>query len=68
MEIRDLITLAGGQSKLAARLGVSHASVYDWKTAGSIPPRHIEKICQEFNLSSRQIMGLVSWKNRRADP
>jgi len=44
MDVETLIKDAGGVGKLAAKLGVSHTSVCDWKRVGFIPSARIVQI------------------------
>ena len=63
MTIQDLIDRAGGIGKLADRLGVARASVYDWRRAGRIPLSRAIAIELKFHLDMLEVLDLLGLRD-----
>ncbi len=59
IDIDALIGRAGGIGKLAAVLGVSNPTVYDWKKSGFIPGRRVAQISHALDIPLEDISKLI---------
>jgi DNA-binding transcriptional regulator YdaS (Cro superfamily) len=42
IDMAETIRAAGGPSRIAAQLGVSHSTVIDWRKAGRVPVERVK--------------------------
>ncbi len=59
MDVPTLISMAGSVGKLAARLGIAHNTVSDWKRTGFVPGNRLAQIAHEFNIPMEDLLPLV---------
>jgi DNA-binding transcriptional regulator YdaS (Cro superfamily) len=52
MDVKEIIRLAGGASKLARILGLHHTSVLGWKI---VPPKHVPALAALLEVGRHEI-------------
>ncbi|WP_354015428.1 transcriptional regulator [Dyella japonica] len=62
--IHRAVRLAGGQTSLATKVGVSQGLVWQWCNGARIPTRHFESIEKETGVSAQELLADEMAKDR----
>lgn len=67
MNIQTLIEMGGGVGKLAAKLGVSHSTILDWKRDQKIPGNRIVQISAVLDLPPDSVIPLAALPRKKKE-
>ncbi len=65
MDVQTLIDAGGGVTKLAAKLGVSHSTVLDWKRGKTIPGNRVKQLSAVLDLPLDELVDLANLPRRK---
>lgn len=55
MTVDEIIDRAGGVTRMAARFGVSHSTICDWRRNGQIPVGRARAVSEELDIPLSEI-------------
>lgn len=60
MDVQTLIDKAGGVTKFAVKMGVSHCSVLDWKRDNRLPGSRVAQVSAVLGVPLEDVASLAS--------
>lgn len=65
MNVEQLIVLGGGVERLAQRLGVSRATIYDWRRNRRISAARLPQICKTLRIPPEELLRITQPPRKR---
>ncbi len=65
MDVRTIITDAGGPDALADKLGIDRSTVYDWRRNDMFPSARLVELHQALGIGLDKLSGLTRQSVRR---